>query len=90
MGVERTIRILGSTRSEPTRCKSCGASITFALTYPNRKRIPLNGRPIARSAVENLKRNDASKKWFHNDCRNEYRRRKAAEKTQAMESSRVD
>ena len=49
---EPTIRILGSTR-QPGRCRSCGASLTWAKTWPKLKAMPLHGNPTALS-TENV------------------------------------
>jgi len=46
MAEERTIRIIGKTR-ESGACKSCQAPVTWAITFPNEKRIPLDGDPVA-------------------------------------------
>lgn len=47
MKAEPMFRIIASTRSGLQDCRSCGAPITFARTYPGDKAMPLNGEPIA-------------------------------------------
>lgn len=73
---EQLIRILGSTR-QPGRCRSCGAGITWAKTYPRLRAMPLHGSPIALStenvdgdAIETINSSDThfarcpeAKKW---------------------------
>lgn len=43
---EPMFRILSASR-KPGECRSCHARITWCLTFPNRKAMPLNGDPVA-------------------------------------------
>jgi hypothetical protein len=43
---EPMFRIIALSR-KPGECRSCGAAITWALTFPNRRTMPLTGAPVA-------------------------------------------
>lgn len=43
---EPMFRIIAASR-KPGECRSCHAAITWALTFPNQKAMPLTGVPVA-------------------------------------------
>jgi hypothetical protein len=43
---EQLIRIIAKTRG-PGNCRSCGAMITWARTFPRNQAMPFDGDPIA-------------------------------------------